>query len=229
MSGMLYGVGVGPGDPELMTLKALRIIRESDVIAIPGKNKEECVAYKIARGACPELEDKTILPIPMPMTKDPVELDRMHTSAAETIEAYLKEGRQVAFLTLGDPTVYSTYLYVHKKVRARGYETAIISGIPSFCAVAARLNQGLVETAQELHILPATYHTGSGDDIAALSGTKVLMKTGKNMSRVRRSILESNQNAVLVENCGMDGERIHWGAENFPENSSYYSLIIVKE
>lgn len=229
MNGKLYGVGVGPGDPELMTLKALRIIRQSDVIAIPGKTKEDCVAYHIARGACPELEEKSILPVPMPMTKDRAKLEENHEAAAKAIEDCLRQGKQVAFLTLGDPTVYSTYLYVHRKVSAHGFDTAIVSGIPSFCAVAAKINQGLVETSQALHVLPGTYSTGRRDEIASLSGTKVLMKTGKNMERVRRSILESGQDAVLVENCGMDGETVYWGAENFPDNPSYYSLIIVKE
>ena len=229
MSGILYGVGVGPGDPELLTLKALRILRESDVIAIPAKSREACVAYQIALGACPELERKELLPIPMPMTKDAAALERSHEAAASAIAEQLEQGRQVAFVTLGDPTVYSTYLYIHRKIAGMGYETAIISGIPSFCAAAARLNQGLVEQAQPLHILPGTYHSASGDGITALRGTKVLMKTGKNMAAVRESILESGQEAHLVENCGMPGEAVYHGAGNFPDNPGYYSLIIVKE
>lgn len=229
MSGMLYGVGVGPGDPELMTIKALRILRESPVIAIPGKSKEECVAYTIAREACPELEEKTIVPIPMPMTKNPELLEKNHNAGADAIESYLKEGKQVAFVTLGDPTVYSTYLYIHRRMGERGYATAIISGIPSFCAAAARVNQGLVEMAQPLHVIPATYSGGSPEEITALPGTKVLMKTGKNMKRIRQCILESGQSAVLVENCGMDGERVYWSPADFPEDASYYSLIIVKD
>lgn len=229
MSGILYGVGVGPGDPELMTLKAQRIIRESDIIAIPAASREDCVAYQIALGACPELAQKTILPVSMPMTKDKIQLEQNHEAAANAVEEQLKLGRQVAFLTLGDPTVYSTYLYVHKKITQRGFETAIISGIPSFCAAAARVNQGLVETSQALHVLPGTYHKGEGDELTALRGTKVLMKTGKNMERVRASILESGQEAILVENCGMPGETVYHGAENFPDNPSYYSLILVKE
>lgn len=229
MSGILYGVGVGPGDPELLTLKALRILRESDVIAIPAKSREACVAYRIALGACPELERKAVLPVPMPMTKDPAALERSHEAAASAIAGQLEQGRQVAFVTLGDPTVYSTYLYIHRKIAGRGYETAIVSGIPSFCAAAARLNQGLAEQAQPLHILPGTYHSGNGDGIMALRGTKVLMKTGKNMAAVRESILESGQEAHLVENCGMPGEAVYHGAGNFPDNPGYYSLIIVKE
>lgn len=229
MSGILYGVGVGPGDPELMTLKAQRIIRESDVIAIPAEAKEDCVAWKIALGACPELAEKAVLPVPMPMTKDKQKLEENHNAAAEAIAAELQAGRQVAFLTLGDPTIYSTYIYVHRRVAARGYETAIISGIPSFCAAAAIMNEGLVETSGALHVLPGTYHKGNADEINALRGTKVLMKIGSNMEQVRGSILAGGQNAVLLENCGMPGEAVYHGAERFPDHPGYYSLIIMKE
>ena len=120
-------------------------------------------------------------------------------------------------------------MYIHQKVLRRGYAVEVVPGIPSFCAAAARLNQGLAEQAQPLHILPGTYHSASGDGITALRGTKVLMKTGKNMASVRGSILESGQEAVLVENCGMPGEAVYHGAASFPDNPSYYALIIVKE
>ena len=155
MTGKLYGLGVGPGDPELLTVKALRLVKESDVIAVPGAVAEESVAYKIVKGVYGELDEKTLIPIPMPMTKDPAVLEENHRKAADTIEELLKQGKQVAFLTLGDPTVYSTYLYVHKRILERGYEVEIVSGIPSFCAVAATLNMGLVEMAEPLHVIPA--------------------------------------------------------------------------
>lgn len=91
--------------------------------------------------AYPELADKQLIALPMPMTKDHKKLEESHDHAAELVCDMLKSGKQVAFLTLGDPTVYSTYLYVHKRVVQAGCEAEIISGITSFCAVAARLNQ----------------------------------------------------------------------------------------
>ena len=141
----------------------------------------------------------------------------------------MKQGRQVAFLTLGDPTVYSTYLYVHQRILERGYEVEIVSGITSFCAVAARLNMGLVERAEPLHVIPATYKAEELEGILKLPGTKVLMKTGKKMKQVRESILKSGQQAVMIENCGMESEKIYESAEEIPEAAGYYSLIIVKE
>lgn len=229
MKGKLYGLGVGPGDPELLTLKALRLIKENEVIAVPGNDIKTCVAYQIVKGVYEELDTKTLIPVAMPMTKDKAILEANHRRAADDVEAYLKQGKNVVFLTLGDPTVYSTYLYVHKRILDRGYEAEIVSGITSFCAVAARLNMGLVEMAQPLHVIPATYKAQEMDEILTLPGTKVLMKTGKKMREVRESILKSGQKAVMIENCGMPDEKIYKSAEDIPEDAGYYSLIIVKE
>ena len=229
MQGKLYGVGVGPGDPELLTLKALRLIKENEVIAVPGKDIQASVAYQIVKGAYEELDEKTLIPVAMPMTKDPQVLKANHDKAADQVESYLKEGKNVVFLTLGDTTVYSTYLYVHKRILERGYEAEIVSGITSFCAVAARLNMGLVEADQPLHVIPATYKAQEMDEILQLPGTKVLMKTGKKMKQVKESIEKSGQKAVMIENCGMPSEKIYRSAEEIPEDSGYYSLIIVKE
>lgn len=229
MKSKLFGLGVGPGDPELLTIKALRIIQESDVIAVPGNKPEDSVAYEIVKGVFPEINRKRLLPIAMPMTKDPAVLEANHNKGADDIETCLKEGQQVAFLTLGDPTVYSTYLYVHKRICERGYEAEIISGITSFCAVAARLNMGLVEMAEPLHVIPATYKAEEMDQILKLPGTKVLMKTGRKLESVRESILKSGQRAVMIENCGMPSEKVYKNAEEIPRQAGYYSLIIVKE
>ena len=229
MQGKLYGVGVGPGDPELLTLKALRLIKDNEVIAVPGKEIQASVAYQIVKGAYEELDEKTLIPVAMPMTKDPQVLKANHDKAADQVESYLKEGKNVVFLTLGDTTVYSTYLYVHKRILERGYEAEIVSGITSFCAVAARLNMGLVEADQPLHVIPATYKAQEMDEILKLPGTKVLMKTGKKMKQVKESIEKSGQKAVMIENCGMPSEKIYRSVEEIPEDSGYYSLIIVKE
>ena len=132
MAGKLYGVGVGPGDPELLTLKALRLVKEAEVIALPGQVPEDTVAFKIVEGAYPELGKKELLAVPFPMSKDPEVLKSYHDAGAQKVKEVLDQGKNVVFLTLGDPTVYSTYLYVHHRLVAQGYETEIVCGITCF-------------------------------------------------------------------------------------------------
>ena len=110
--GKVYGVGVGPGDPELMTLKAVRLIRESTVIAAAGKEIEKSKAYQIARAAVPEIEEKTKLSLPMPMTSDPEMLRKAHEEAVRLMQTFLDQGISVAYITLGDPTIYCTFSYL---------------------------------------------------------------------------------------------------------------------
>lgn len=225
MAGKLYGIGVGPGDGELLTLKAARLIKECDVIAIPADNKDNCTAYLIGVQAVPELAYKKILPVIMPMTKDKEVLNLSHEKGAADIIELLEDEKKVGFLTLGDPTVYSTYMYIHNRVKLRGYETEIINGIPSFCAVAATLGISLAENKEQLHIFPASYEL---TDAFALQGTKIFMKMGKKLSEVKSKIKDAGINAYMVENCGMENEKIYQNIEEFPEDAGYYSLIIIK-
>jgi precorrin-2/cobalt-factor-2 C20-methyltransferase len=227
MAGKLYGIGVGPGDPELLTLKALKCISACDALAVPGKQKEETAAYRIVLQAAPEIAKKECLELEMPMTKDKEKLANSHREAFGSIKEALDQGKQIGFLTLGDPCIYSTYIYMHKLAAEAGYETEIINGIPSFCAVSAKLNQGLVEQSQMLHILPSTYGVEEGMD---LPGTKVLMKPGKKLKSIKEKLSEYPDSRVsMVERCGMPKERVYHGAQEIPEQTGYYSLLIVKE
>ncbi len=223
--GILYGVGVGPGDPELLTLKAVRILRECDVIAIPQESKEGCTAYQIARQAVPELDEKPCLPLPMPMTKDREKLAASHEAAAAKAAEQLAAGRTVALITLGDATVYSTYLYVHERIKCLGFETRIVNGVPSFCAAAARLDMPLVNGSQKLHILPASYHI---EEALELPGVKVLMKSGRQMPKVKALLKEKGLEARMVENCGMEGEKTYQSLEEIPDDAGYFSLLIAE-
>lgn len=226
MSGILYGVGVGPGDPELMTLKAVRLIQENEIIILPGPIPKETVAYQIAVQAVPELAEKTLVPAVMPMTHDKEEQARNHEKAAEEISAFLAQGKNAVFLTLGDPTIYSTYLYVQKIVQVRGYQTELVSGITSFCAAAARANISLVEWNEQLHVVPAVHRLESELD---QPGNYVLMKSGSKMNQVKEILAKSGRDVVMVENCGMEQEHIYRSVEEIPDDAGYYSLIIAKE
>ncbi len=225
MAGILYGAGVGPGDPELMTLKAVRLIRENEIIAVPGKKAEETVAYKIALQAVPELAEKDLLAVDMPMTHNREVREQSHRQAADLIEGYLGQGKNVVFLTLGDPTIYSTYLYIQKIIMDRGYETELVSGITSFCAAAARTNTSLVEWNEQLHIIPAAHRPDSKLD---QPGNYILMKSGKKMKQVKEVLAASGREITMVENCGMENEHVYHSLEEIPDEAGYYSLIIAK-
>lgn len=225
MSAVLYGVGVGPGDPELMTLKACRLIRENDVIALPGKEPRLTVAYKIAVQAVPELAEKELVPVHFPMVMDKEEQQRQHEAGAKLLEKYLDQGKNVVFLTLGDSTIYCTFSYIQEIVEADGYQTALVNGIPSFCAAAARLNTSLTLWDQPLHVLPATQSLGETLD---LPGNYVLMKSASHMAEVKQMIRDSGKEAMAVENCSMETEKVYRTVEEIPDDAGYFSLVIVK-
>ena len=226
MAGILYGVGVGPGDPELMTLKAVRLIRENEVIAVPGKVPQETTAYKIAVQAAPELEQKELLPIYMPMVMDKKEQKKNHREGASKIEAVLDEGKNVVFLTLGDPTIYSTFSYIQHLVEADGYAFELVSGIPSFCAAAAALKTSLVEWTEPLHVIPAVHRL---DSVPDQPGSYVLMKSGSKMREVKDLLAQTGRNISMAENCGMPDEKLYRSLEEIPDDAGYFSLIIAKE
>jgi precorrin-2/cobalt-factor-2 C20-methyltransferase len=228
MSGTLYGVGIGPGDTELITLKAVRVIRQSSVIAVPKSGDGERVALNIARQAVP-LDGKEIIELDMPMTKDADVLRFSHNQAADIIIEYLQRGIDIAFLTLGDPSIYSTYIYVHRIVKEKGYRAEIIPGVPSFCAVSAKLGDALIETSEPLHVIPGSY--GNLRESLQLSGTKVFMKSGKAFGEVKEALTELGllENAKMVENCGMDNERIYDSISDAESKAGYFTIIVIKD
>lgn len=224
--GKLYSVGVGPGDPELLTAKAIRILSECDIVAVPQSDGGGQTALDIA---AQYMKGKEIRSFAMPMTHDRTARNASHDAAADAICALIDKGKTVAFLTLGDPTVYSTAWYVHKRVAARGCEAELIPGVPSFCAAAAKLGRALCEDGEMLHIIPASH--GREREGLALPGSKVLMKAGRGVLRVRDELRESGQleQAALVERCGMEGERVICDLDELDEPSGYFSIILVKE
>lgn len=226
MTGILYGVGVGPGDPELMTLKAVRLIRENEIIALPGAKAEETAAYQIAAAAVPEIAKKRLLSVCMPMTHDKEKRQRCHREGAKIAEDYLRDGKNVIFLTLGDPAIYSTFTYIQQIVEADGFETRLVSGVPSFCAAAARVGQPLAVWNEPIHIYPAVHRL---EEHLPESGACVLMKSGRRMKQVKELVKQGGWDAVMVENCGTEGERVCSHVDEMPDEAGYYSLVIAKK
>lgn len=226
--GIFYGVGIGPGDPELITLKAIRTLERCPVIAAPRTKSGAMLALEIVRQGM-ALEDKTILPLDFTMSRDPSLLRTAHLAAADAIEPHLAAGRDVAMLNLGDVSIYATYGYLMDILTARGYEAAMIPGVPSFCAVAARLKTSLTTAGGPLHILP-----GGEADLERqldLPGTKVLMKSGSRIPQVAKALQRRglDGHAAMVRDCGLPTEAVYRDLAQLPADAGYFATIIVKE
>ena len=226
MKGIAYGVGVGPGDPKLMTLRAIELIRENDVIAVPGKEPKESVAYKIAAAVVPEIADKELVPVYMPMIKDRALIDEEHKKGAALLKKYLDQGKNVVYITLGDPTIYCTFSYLQHYLEADGYPVELVPGISSITAAAARLNLPLTEWDEPLHVLPAVHKTDAAMD---LPGTYVLMKSASHMKDVKETLRKGGKDVQAVIDCGMPTEQVYRSLEEIPDDAGYFALVIAKE
>ena len=238
--GTLYGVGIGPGDPELVTIKAVKVILGSDVLVFPAKDKESCRAYRIVIEALrclredlgtdmEDIESKDLIFEQFPMSMNKAELISFHEETANKTASLLREGRSVAFVTLGDPSIYSTFGYIAALVGNMGYKVEQISGITSFCASANRLGISLVEGDEPLHIIPGSFDIRTA---LAMDGTKVFMKLGKNQLADLKELLVSDDIADVsvsgVSACGMSGESVARSAADISEDWGYLSTVIVK-
>ena len=224
MNGTFCGVGVGPGDPELLTLKAARRIRDCDVLAIPHRDPEKCAAYRIVCCAAPEAKDKPVLCVDMPMTRDRTLREAAYEAGAAAITDALTQGKTVVFVTLGDPSVYSTFAYLAARVEKSGFTAEWIPGVPSFCAAAAALHMPLCTDRGELHILPGGVNA---ENALAYPGTKVFMKG--ELGPLLDAIETSGTSAQAVENCGTADEHLYRTAGEIPKDAGYYLVTIVKE
>jgi len=227
--GIFYGVGTGPGEAEFMTLKACRIIRECEVLVMPSLGRD-CRAYDIVKQVIPEIDDKQILDFSFPMNMDKNEREAVHEDVAGQIVDLCRKGKNAAFLTLGDPGIYSTYTYVARLVSQQGIRTKTVNGISSFQAAASALDIDLVLQDEMLHVIP-----GSADPVEALKlpGTKVFMKNKRGfdalISELRALEAEGKVAVYGVSRCGMADETIYHGARELSSDAGYLTTIIVRE
>lgn len=226
--GKLYGIGVGPGDTELLTLKAARILKSVPVIFSPKSSKEkESIALSIVKPILEERKDsnKVMLVAPIfPMIEDKEELEKIWTSASELIAQYLDTGRDVAFITLGDPSIFSTYSYVQKKL-IDDYEIETVPGITSFTACAAARNKALVEQNDILSVVPKI--DDRLGEVLEYSDSIVLMKASRNTSDLESTIEEKNRPKEIysVQNCTRENEKI---IEGFSNEKPYLTTTIIQ-
>ena len=239
LKGTFYGVSVGPGNPELMTLQAVRLIRQCPVLAVPQTASGQMLALDIARSALGEaLDGKTIVPLYFAMSRDPAALAASHEKAAAAVRQYLDAGQDVAMLNIGDVSIYATFAYLQEILQAGGYATAMAAGVPSFCAAAARLNvplTGGMDTPLTGGMdTPLTIAPGGWTDrVLEMPGTKVLMKAGRQLPVLLDTLQQADKlkKSALVCNCGLPDERVYpdLSLERPQEQAGYFATVLVKE
>lgn len=224
--GVLYGVGVGPGDPKLMTLKAVETIAACPIVAAPRTKNGGMVALDIARGAA-DLSDKEIIPLDFAMSRDPEARAASHRKAVDLLRPHLDAGRSVAMLNLGDISIYTTFRYIADMLAPEGYPVEMISGVPSFCAAAAVLGESLTDINTPLRIVPDG--TGEPDGLNQ-TGTTVWMKSGKNLPALleRLNAAGLSEKILAVQNCGLPDQRIYRGLDGRDVEPGYFTVVILK-
>lgn len=233
MPGTLYGVGVGPGDPELLTVKAFRVLKESEVIAYPKKrSRAMSYAHQIVNTYINE-QEKEMLGLVFPMTKDRSILEREWSNAVEKIWKKLSEGKDVAFVTEGDPFLYSTFIHMMRLVKERHPEVEIqaIPGISSINGAASRLGIPLADGDECIAIVPARDDYDEMKRMIQENDCVVFMKVAKVMDLMLSILRELD----LIDKASVvtkvtSKEEIIWNVEELNDvDLEYLTLMVVRK
>lgn len=233
MTGILWGIGIGPGDPELVTVRAARLIGEVDVIAYHsarhGRSISRATAAPYLRGD--QIEEHLVYPLTTETTDHPGgydgALDEFYAEAAERLAAHLSAGRSVGLLAAGDPTFYSSYMHLHRRLAER-FEARIVPGVTSVSAASAALGDELVTGEETLTVLPGTLDVA---DLAARlreSDAAAIVKLGRTFAGVRRALEQSGrlESAHYVERASTTRQRVEPAADVDPDGVPYFSLVL---
>ncbi|WP_330241159.1 precorrin-2 C(20)-methyltransferase [Streptomyces sp. NBC_00525] len=233
-TGRLYGVGLGPGDPELMTLRAVRAIAGADVVAYHSARHGRSIARSIAAEhlRADHIEEALVYPVTTETTDHPGgyrgAIEDFYTEAAARLAAHLDAGRTVAVLAEGDPMFYGSYMHMHKRLADR-YPTEVIPGVTSVSAAAARLGTPLAEGEEVLTILPGTLPEEELTARLAATDAAVVMKLGRTFPAVRRAFEASGRlpEARYVERATMAGERLGDLADTDAGSVPYFAVAVL--
>jgi precorrin-2/cobalt-factor-2 C20-methyltransferase len=226
MTGTLYGIGVGPGDPELITLKAYRILQEVPVIAWPAPLEGESMARRIA---LPHLTGKqTEIPIRMPLMTDRFPAQEVYDLAAEGLSEHLSAGRSVAVLCEGDPFVYGSFMYLFARMAGR-FPVRVVPGVSSLTAGAAALGAPLAARNDVLSVVPAPLPDEVLEEHLSATDAAIVIKIGKHLGKLRRVLerLELAERARYVEYATMAEQTVCPFAEVTGDDAPYFSMVLV--
>ena len=231
--GTLYGIGVGPGDPDLLPLKSVKVIQQVDVIFAASSTKNDhSQAVSIAAPHIPEGSDVRLLPFPM--TKDREEKEACWQAHARTIIAELEKGTNAAFLTLGDSLTYATYGYVLKYVLALAPDAPVVTipGITAYQAAAARINRPLVEGEESLLVVSGVEGGHRLRQFSRQVENVVFMKAYRNAGDITDALSENHmlENSVAVANCSLENEEVIDDVSSLKQRApGYWTLILAKK
>jgi precorrin-2/cobalt-factor-2 C20-methyltransferase len=225
-TGVLYGLGVGPGDPELMTVKAWRILSTAPVIAYLTANGTASTARDIAKPFIPE--DVIELKIDMPMRTEREPAMAAYDNGAAAIMVHLKAGRDVAMLCEGDPFFYGSFMYIFARLSDR-FKTIVVPGVTSITAAAAQIGRPLSARNDVVKVLPATLDADRLRQELASAQSVAIIKVGRHYGKVRGILAELNllSCAVVIENATRADEKITTAAEMTGDTLPYFTTILV--
>ena len=225
MTGTLYGIGLGPGDPELVTLKAARLIAASPVIAYPTLDGGDSFARSIAASLIPDAAQE--LPISIPMTTDRAPAQAAYDAGAEAIATHLENGHDVAVLCEGDPFFYGSFMYLFSRLSEQ-YSVEVVPGVTSVTACAGVVGQPLSARNEVLTILPGPLPEPELKAKIAAASSVAIMKVGRHLDKIRRVLddLGLTEKAAYVERATLPNQR-HAPLADAPENAPYFSMILV--
>ncbi|MGX9673119.1 precorrin-2 C(20)-methyltransferase [Mycobacterium sp. HM-7] len=233
-AGVLYGVGLGPGDPELVTVKAARLIGEADVVAYHSARHGHSIARRIAEPYLRpgQIEEHLVYPVTTETTSHPGGYDGaiedFYAEAAERIATHLAAGRNVALLAEGDPLFYSSYMHMHTRLTER-FDAVIVPGVTSVSAASAAISTPLVQGEQVLTILPGTLPAGELQRRLADTDAAVVMKLGRSYPAVRQALSSAGRldEAFYVERASTEAQRVLPAADVDDASVPYFSIAIL--
>lgn len=225
MTGTVHGVGVGPGDPELMTLKAYRLISDADVVAYPVLETSESFARSIAAEIMPP--DVREIPITVPMTTRRAPAQAAYDQGSDAIAAELEAGRDVVILCEGDPLFYGSFMYLHSRLSDR-YRVEVVPGVNSVTACAAALGRPLVARNETLTVIPGTLSEVELEHRIAGAEAVAIMKVGRHLEKIRTVLarLGLAETAGYIERATLTSQKV-FPLGDAPMTAPYFSMILV--
>ena len=229
MTNKFYGIGVGVGDPEEITLKAVNTLKKLDVVILPEAKKDEgSVAYEIAKEYMKEDVERVF--VEFPMLKSLEDRENARKENAKIVQKLLDEGKNVGFLTIGDTMTYSTYVYILEHLPEK-YLVETVPGISSFVDMASRFNFPLMIGDETLKVVPLNKKTNIEFELEN-NDNIVFMKVSRNFENLKQALIktENIDRIIMVSNCGKENQKVYYDIKDLTEEDiPYFTTLIVKK